>query len=117
MARGSLQSPHLTSAGGLVFFAGFGPHDPKTAGVPDGFTAQTEATVLNVQWALAAVGLGLADVLKVTVHLAEVERDSAAFDAALGQTLPQPYPVRTTGGSQLLGILVEIDVVTGSDGD
>ena len=108
---------HLTSAGGLVFSAGFGPHDPKTAGIPDGITAQTEATVLNVQRALAAVGLGLADVLKVTVHLAELERDFAAFDAVYGQILPQPYPVRTTVGSQLLGILVEIDVVAGSDGD
>lgn len=108
---------HVTSAGGLVFSAGFGPQDPQTSGVPAGITAQTEATLLNVQRALAAAGLGLADVLKMTVHLAELERDFAAFDAVYGRIVPRPYPVRTTVGSRLLGILVEIDVVAGSDGD
>jgi 2-iminobutanoate/2-iminopropanoate deaminase len=108
---------HVTSAAGLVFSAGFGPQDPRTSGVPEGIAAQTEATLRNVQRALAAAGLGLGDVLKMTVHLAELERDFAAFDAVYGQIVPQPYPVRTTVGSQLLGILVEIDVVAGSDGD
>jgi 2-iminobutanoate/2-iminopropanoate deaminase len=108
---------HVTSAGGLVFSAGFGPQDPQTSGVPEGITAQTEATLLNVQRALAGAGLGLADVLKMTVHLAELERDFAAFDAVYGRIVPRPYPVRTTVGSRLLGILVEIDVVAGSDGD
>ena len=107
---------HVTSIGGLVFTAGFGPHDPETAEVPEGVAAQTEATLLNVRRALAGAGLCLADVLKMTVHLAELQRDFAAFDTAYGQIVPQPYPVRTTVGSQLLGILVEIDVVAGSDG-
>ena len=61
--------------------------------------------------ALGAVGLDLSHILKSTVHLAHLERDFAAFDAAYRSIVPQPYPVRTTVGSQLLGILVEIDVV------
>lgn len=108
---------HVTSAAGLVFTAGFGPQNAQTSDVPEGIAAQTEATLRNVQRALAAAGLGLADVLKMTVHLADLKRDFAAFDAVYGQIVPQPYPVRTTVGSQLLGILVEIDVVAGSDGD
>ena len=36
---------------------------------------------------------------------------TAAFDVAYRAAMPEPYPVRTTVGSQLLGILVEIDVV------
>lgn len=102
---------HVTQTGQLVFTAGFGPHDPQTGALPDGIEAQTEATLTNVERALASVGLDLSHVLKSTVHLAHLERDFAAFDAAYRRTMPQPYPVRTTVGSQLLGILVEIDVV------
>jgi 2-iminobutanoate/2-iminopropanoate deaminase len=102
---------HVTQAGQLTFTAGFGPHDPETGEVPDGIEAQTEATLANLERALGAVGLDLSQILKSTVHLAHLERDFAAFDAAYRRIVPQPYPVRTTVGSQLLGILVEIDVV------
>jgi 2-iminobutanoate/2-iminopropanoate deaminase len=108
---------HVTAQRGLVFTAGFGPADPETGEVPDGIEAQTEATLMNVRRALAGAGLRLSDVLKVTVHLAELRRDFAAFDAVYGQIVPRPYPVRTTVGSQLLDILVEIDVVAGADED
>lgn len=102
---------HVTEAAGLVFTAGFGPHDPETGAIPDGIEAQTEVTLANVARALAAMGLDLSHVVKVTGHLAELERDFAAFNSVYGRIVPQPYPVRTTVGSQLLGILVEIDVV------
>jgi enamine deaminase RidA (YjgF/YER057c/UK114 family) len=95
----------------MVFTAGFGPHDPRTGDVPDGIEAQTEATLANVARALAAVDLDLSHVVKTTVHLAELHRDFRAFDAAYRRVVPPPFPVRTTVGSQLLGILVEIDVV------
>jgi 2-iminobutanoate/2-iminopropanoate deaminase len=72
---------HVTrTSEGVVFTAGFGPHDPRTG-------------------------------TKATVHLAELQRDFAAFDAAYRRVMPEPFPVRTTVGSQLLGILVEVDVV------
>ena len=102
---------HVTQTSQLTFTAGFGPHDPETGELPDGIDAQTEATLANVERALGAVGLNLSHLLKSTVHLAHLERDFAAFDAVYRRIVPQPYPVRTTVGSQLLGILVEIDVV------
>jgi enamine deaminase RidA (YjgF/YER057c/UK114 family) len=102
---------HVTQTSQLTFTAGFGPHDPETGELPDGIEAQTEATLANVERALGAVGLDLSHILKSTVHLAHLERDFAAFDVAYRRIVPQPYPVRTTVGSQLLGILVEIDVV------
>jgi 2-iminobutanoate/2-iminopropanoate deaminase len=103
---------HVTrTAEGVVFTAGFGPHDPRNGALPDGIEAQTEATLANVARALAAVDLDLSHVVKATVHLAELQRDFAAFDAAYRRVMPEPFPVRTTVGSQLLGILVEIDVV------
>lgn len=102
---------HLTIAHGLVFTAGFGPHDPATGAVPEGIEAQTEGTLRNVERALSEVGLGLADVVKVTVHLAHLADDFPGFNTVYARMFAEPYPVRTTVGSQLLGILVEIDVV------
>ncbi len=107
---------HLAVAHGLVFTAGFGPQDPATGSIPEGISAQTEATLRNVERALSEVGLGLADVVKVTAHLARLEADFTGFNAAYERVFAQPYPVRTTVGSQLSGILVEIDVVA-SEGD
>lgn len=101
---------HLAVAAGLVFTAGFGPQDPQTGAVPDGVEAQTEAVIRNVERALAEVGLDLSHVVKVTAHLADLA-DFAAYNGVYERMFPAPYPVRTTVGSQLHGILVEIDVV------
>ena len=102
---------HVVQAGDVVWTAGFGPQDPATGRVPDGIEQQTEQVIDNVESALRVVGLGLADVVKATVHLQHLERDFPAYNAVYARRFPQPYPVRTTVGSELLGILVEIDVV------
>lgn len=49
--------------------------------------------------------------LKVTTHLQDVHRDFAAYDAVCREFLTEPFPVRTTVGSELMNILVEIDLV------
>ncbi len=95
---------------GIVFTAGFGPADPTTGTVPEGIAGQTEGVIRNVERALAVVGLTLADVAKTTVHLADLA-DFSEFNETYGRLFPAPYPVRTTVGSALNGILVEIDAV------
>jgi len=102
---------HVVQAGDVVWTAGFGPQDPATGQVPDGIEQQTEQVIDNVEAALEGVGLGLGDVVKATVHLQHLERDFPAYNEVYARRFPQPYPVRTTVGSDLLGILVEIDVV------
>ncbi len=52
----------------------------------------------------------MSDVAKVTAHLADLA-DFDAFNAVYGEYFEPPYPVRTTVGSQLAGILVEIDAI------
>ena len=102
---------HVVEAGGVVWTAGFGPQHPETGQVPEGITRQTEQVIDNVEEALRVVGLSLADVVKATVHLQHLERDFAACNEVYARRFPAPFPVRTTVGSCLLGILVEIDVV------
>ena len=97
--------------GDLVFTSGFGPHDPATGEVVGTDVAeQTRQTLRNVDAALRAGGSSLAAAVKLTVHLADLG-DFGAFDAVYRETLTAPYPVRTTVGSTLAGILVEIDAV------
>jgi 2-iminobutanoate/2-iminopropanoate deaminase len=97
--------------GGTVWTAGFGPQDGVTGVVPEGITAQTNQVLRNVRAALASRGLGLEDVVKVTTHLQHLKRDFAAYDAAYATWFAEPFPVRTTVGSDLMDILVEIDVI------
>ena len=108
--RGSYSQ--VIRAGSLVFTAGFGPVDPATEqNIGDTIEEQTARVLDNVEAALAAAGCGLRDVVKVTAHLADLKRDFAGYDAVYRSRMVAPFPVRTTVGSQLMDILVEIDVV------
>lgn len=103
---------HGVEANGFIFTAGFGPQDPSTGEVvAGGVYEQTQQVLRNVQAVLAARGATLDDVVKVTAHLQHVTRDFAEYNRAYAEFFAEPYPVRTTVGSELLGILVEIDVV------
>jgi reactive intermediate/imine deaminase len=103
---------HAVSANGFLLTAGFGPVDPATGQtVGDEIGEQTRQVLRNVGTVLASAGLGFGDVVKSTVHLADVTRDFAGFNAAYAEFFTEGYPVRTTVGSTLPGILVEIDVV------
>jgi 2-iminobutanoate/2-iminopropanoate deaminase len=102
--------------GDFVYTSGFGPHDPSTGEVVGADVAeQTEQTLRNVDAALRASGSSIGAAVKMTVHLADLG-SFAEFDAVYRRTLSEPYPVRTTVGSTLAGILVEIDAVAVADG-
>jgi len=99
-------------AGGFLFTAGFGPQDPATGTVVgDTIEAQTEQVMKNVAAVLAAHNLDFSHVVKATVHLQDLHRDFTGFNATYEKFLSDPYPVRTTVGSALADILVEIDVI------
>jgi 2-iminobutanoate/2-iminopropanoate deaminase len=98
--------------GDFVYTSGAGPLDPQTGEViGEDVAAQTHRTMQNLGAILAAHGLGFDDVIKATVHLQHLKRDFAAYNEVYKSYFKQPYPVRTTVGSDLLDILVEIDFV------
>ncbi|WP_066365672.1 RidA family protein [Herbidospora mongoliensis] len=99
-------------ARGFLYTAGTGPHDPVTgAVVGDDVAGQTRQVLSNLRALLAARGLDFSDVVKVTVHLADLGRDYEAYNTVYEQTMTLPYPARTTVGSTLDHKLVEIDMV------
>ena len=103
---------HGVVANGLLFTCGMGPVDPSTGKiVAGGIAEQTRQTLMNLQAILAERGATLDQVVKVTSHLQDSPRDFAAYDEVYREFFKAPFPVRTTVGSQLANILVEIDLV------
>ncbi|GAB3559966.1 RidA family protein [Spelaeicoccus albus] len=97
-------------ANGFFYTAGFGPQVPSTGEVADSVGDQTRQVLNNVKAVLVERGLSLDDCVKMTVHLSDLA-NFAEFNEAYKEFFSEPYPVRTTVGSQLANILVEIDAV------
>jgi 2-iminobutanoate/2-iminopropanoate deaminase len=98
------------TAGDFVFVSGQRPVDPVTGAIPGGVEAQSDQVMKNVAAILTAAGASMAGVVKVTAHLADLG-DFATFNKVYMRYFSPPYPARTTVGSQLRGILVEVDVI------
>ncbi len=98
-------------AGDFVYVSGQGPIDPASGEiVGETIEEQTERTLENVKAILEAAGASMADVVKATVHLTDLSL-FPRYNEVYARYFPDPKPVRTTVGSDLLGIMVEIDVV------
>jgi len=101
-------------AGDFIFVTGTGPIDPVTGNlVGDTIERQTEQTIDNIFAILEADGASLNDVVKATVHLSDTSL-FARYNSVYARRFSQPYPVRTTVGSDLghtPGMLIEIDCI------
>ncbi|WP_067180732.1 RidA family protein [Microtetraspora niveoalba] len=98
--------------GDFLYTSGMGPLDPETGEVVgEDVAAQTHRTMRNLGAVLAAEGLTFDDVVKATVHLQNLKEDFPAYNEVYKSYFTPPYPVRTTVGSDLMDILVEIDFV------
>ena len=106
---GGHYSPAIV-ANGLIFVSGQGPVEPRTGAVPDGFVAQVQQTMRNLQTVLRNAGADLDEVVKINAYLADVTR-FAEFDDAYRAFFSAAPPARTTVGAQLIGIEVEIDCI------
>lgn len=97
-------------AGDFVFVAGQGPRNPATGHMGETIEEQTAQVLENIKAILEAGGATMADVVKSTVHLSDMSLFQR-FNTTYATYFPDPKPVRTTVGSNLPGILVEIDVI------
>ena len=106
-------SQAVDSGCGLVFVSGQLPIDPATGAFPEGgVREQTRQSLRNAAAILEAAGLSLAQVVKTTVFLADME-DFAAMNEVYAEFFPAPCPTRSAFAVKTLpkGALVEIECI------
>ena len=101
---------HAVVANGFVFISGQGPVNPETGVMPDAFADQVRQTFKNVQTILEAAGSSLDEVVKVNAYVTDLTR-FAEFNDVYKEFFQDDPPARTTVGTALLGILVEVDCI------
>lgn len=83
-------------AGGFVFASGQIPIDPATGDfVAGGVAEQTEQVLRNLTAVFAAAGLGMNQVVKTTVFLADMD-DFTAMNEVYGRFFSEQPPARAT---------------------
>lgn len=97
---------------GVFYFSGQIGMDPKTATLQDGFEAQTNQIMKNIDGLLEHCGITREHILKTSIFVT----DLANFDkvnAAYVEYFKEPYPARSCVQVPALpkGALVEIEVI------
>ena len=99
--------------GNLVYTSGQIPIDPATGNfVEGGIKEQTRQSLTNVMAILEEAGLTMANVVKTTVFMADMN-DFADMNAVYAEFFAEPSPARSAVAVKTLpkGALVEIEVV------
>jgi 2-iminobutanoate/2-iminopropanoate deaminase len=100
-------------ANGFIFTAGQVPFVPGTKQfVEGGIKEQTRQSMENVKAILEAAGSNMANVVKTTVFLADIN-DFAEFNAVYSEYFPDNPPARSTiqAGALPVGARIEIEAV------
>jgi len=101
--------------GDLVFLSGQIPLDPATMTLVEGdFEAETRRVFSNLQAVCKAAGGSLAQVLRLTVYLTDMNH-FPQVNAVMGEFFSEPYPARAAIGVASLpkGARVEVDAILG----
>lgn len=102
---------------GFVFASGQIPLNPVTGVIVEGgIKEQTRQALTNAAAVMEAAGLSLADVVKTTVYLADMD-DFAAMNEVYASFFSQPYPARSAVAVKTLpkGALVEVECIAAKD--
>jgi 2-iminobutanoate/2-iminopropanoate deaminase len=82
-------------ADGFVFCSGQIGLDPSTGDLVEGLEAQTERVLRNIAAILDAVGLSMADIVKTTIFLTDMN-DFATVNGIYSKHVVDPPPARST---------------------
>lgn len=101
--------------GKRIYVSGQTPIDAKTGKIPETIEDQTRQVLINIKYVLEAAGASLSDVVKVTSYLTNVEEDFDGYNEAYKEFFEEPLPARTTSGTKLKGIPMEMDAIAEID--
>ena len=100
-------------AGGFVYVSGQLPIDPSTGEFAEGgIQAEARQSLTNIRNILAEAGLGMQNVVKVTVLLADI-KNFAAVNEVYAEFFEAPYPARSAFAVAALpkGADIEIEAI------
>jgi len=99
-------------AGGFIFVSGQLPATPDGDLITDDIAAATKQSLENISAVLKAAGASLADVVKVTVFLADMD-DFGAMNEVYKEFFSEPYPARAAFAVKELpkGAPLEIEAI------
>jgi len=100
-------------AGGFVYVSGQLPIDPSTGeSAGGGIQAEARQSLTNIRNILAEAGLGMQNVVKVTVLLADI-KNFAAVNEVYAEFFEAPYPARSAFAVAALpkGANIEIEAI------
>ncbi len=100
-------------ANGTVYVSGQRPIDPSTGQFAEGgIQAEARQSLTNIKNILSEVGLGMQNVVKVTVLLADIS-NFAAVNEVYAEFFQAPYPARSAFAVAALpkGANVEIEAI------
>ena len=80
--------------GNMVFVSGQIPVDPATGEIAGTIEEQTAQSLSNIKNILAENGMTMANVIKTSVFLADLE-DFAAMNAVYAENFSEPFPARS----------------------
>ena len=97
---------------GMVYTSGVIPVVPETGEIPEGSVAQADQAFTNVKHLLEAAGTSMANVIKTTVFIKEMN-DFAAINEVYAKFFEEPYPARSCVEVARLpkDVMLEIEVV------
>ena len=103
---------HAVMTGDIVFTSGQLGLIPETGVLPEGVEAQAEQAIKNLAAVLEAAGMTLANVVKTTVFLADIN-DFAAINAIYAKYFTGDAPARSCVQAAALpkGGLFEIEAI------
>lgn len=98
---------------GFVFASGQIPIDPSTGNIVEGgIREQTRQALTNASKIMEEAGLTLANVIKTTVFMADMN-DFAAMNEVYASFFKEPYPARSAVAVKTLpkNVLVEVECI------
>lgn len=101
----------VAARGELVFISGQAGMDPTTGDLPADFEHQARNAFENLSKVVTAAGLGMANVVKTTIYLADASQFST-LNALFAEYFSTSPPTRATPIVQLpKGLLISIEAI------
>jgi 2-iminobutanoate/2-iminopropanoate deaminase len=111
MARPAGPYTHVVKAESYIYMSGQAPLHPETGTLFSGtFDEEAHLVFNNIKRGLEAAGASLNQVIKVQAHLGSLSYIQR-YNELYREYFQPPFPARTTVGSDLGGIKIEVDVV------